>query len=57
MPIYMEQEAYLYGKRGLFIWKKRPIHMEKEAYLYGKRGLLAYACLRYAKSQQASFAH
>jgi len=31
----MAKEAYLYGKRGLFVWQTRPICMEKEAYLYG----------------------
>jgi hypothetical protein len=41
-PIYMGKEAYLYGKRGLFIWQKRPIYMAKEAYLYGKRGLFIW---------------
>ena len=38
-PIHMAKEAYLYGKRGLFIWQKRPIHAAKGAYSYGKRGL------------------
>jgi hypothetical protein len=32
-PIYMPKEAYLYGKRGLFIRQKRPIYKAKEAYL------------------------
>ena len=27
----MSKEAYLHGKRGLFIWQKRPIYMEVEA--------------------------
>jgi len=35
----MAKEAYVYGKRDLFIWQKRPIHMAKETYSYGKRGL------------------
>ena len=38
----MAKEAYLYGKRGLFIWQKRPVYMAKEAYLYGKRGLFTW---------------
>ena len=28
----VSKEACSYGKRGLFIWRKRPIHMAKEAY-------------------------
>ena len=32
----MAKEAYLYGKRGLFIWQKRPVYMAEEAYSYGK---------------------
>ena len=36
------KEAYLYGKRCLFIWQTRPIYMAKEAYLYGKRGLFIW---------------
>jgi hypothetical protein len=42
-PLYMENQAYLYGKKGLFVWQKRPldmangpIYMTNEAYLYGK---------------------
>ena len=31
----MAKEAYLDGKRGLFLWQKRPISMAKEAYLEG----------------------
>jgi len=42
-PVYITKEAYLYGKRGLFIWQKRPVYMAKEACLYGKRGLLKLA--------------
>ena len=38
----MAKEAYLYSKRGLFIWQKRPIYMAKEACLYGKRGLFIW---------------
>ena len=32
-------EAYLGGKRGLFMRQRRPIYAAKEAYLRGKRGL------------------
>jgi len=38
----MAKEAYLDGKRGLFLWQKRPISMAKEAYFYGKRGLFLW---------------
>jgi hypothetical protein len=41
-PIYMAKEAYLYEKKGLFIWQKRLTCMKKKAYLYGKRGLLVW---------------
>jgi|NorSeaMetagenome_1021524.scaffolds.fasta_scaffold150812_1 hypothetical protein len=27
----MAEEAYVYGKRGLFVWQKRPMRMAKEA--------------------------
>ena len=33
LPTYMAKEAYLYGKRGLFIRQKRPIYTAKDAYL------------------------
>ena len=39
----MAKEAYLYGKRGLFIWQKRPVYMAKEAYLYAFRAPRAYS--------------
>jgi hypothetical protein len=30
--IYMTNEAYLYGKRGLFIWQMMPLYMANKAY-------------------------
>jgi len=34
MPVYVEKETYLCGKRDLFMWQKRPIHVSKEIYSF-----------------------
>ena len=46
----MTTEAYVYGKRGLFVWQKRPIAISipevcvsvKRGLPYGKRGLFMW---------------
>jgi len=54
-PIHMAKETYSYGKRDLFIWKKRPIHIKRQcetrhirgtqSIASGKRTAVFFPCL------------